>query len=239
MGKFKGFSPRPDQLISLPAEFFSEILPLVNDLCTLKVILFAFNKIVSSEEQFPFLSHSSIMNDQNVLSLCGVSPEEQRSNLLKALANCCDLGVLLHAPIENSDERDILYFINSPRGQKAVEAVQAGTFSYNPVKKNAIQLTTLPNIYRLYEENIGPLTPIIADSLSEIENEYSPEWIEAAFQEAAKSNVRNLRYIEAILKNWQEVGKNVRTNRRRSQKSSEEHDPDRYISGEFSDFIDH
>jgi DnaD/phage-associated family protein len=172
--------------------------------------------------------------------MMGDSPNEQQAHLLQALNEACESGVLLKASIPMEKSKEILYFVNSLRGQKAVEAIQNGNFNYNPDKSSTFQLTApRPNVFRLYEENIGPLTPIIADTLTELENEYSADWIAEAFQEALKSNVRNLRYIEAILKNWQEAGKNVRTNRRSSQKSSEEHDPDEYVGGEYSEFIDH
>jgi len=34
-----------------------------------------------------------------------------------------------------------------------------------------------PNIFKLYEENIGPLTPLIADALKDAEKTYPPEWV--------------------------------------------------------------
>jgi len=240
MERFKGFSSHPGQLVPLPDEFFSKVLPGITDLFTLKVILFAFRQIALSEDQFPFLTHTALMRDPDLLKMMGESSEDQQTNLQLALNNACEAGVILKAPITTENRNEILYFLNSPRGQKALDAIQNGNFNYNPDIGSTIQLTPAqPNIFRLYEENIGPLTPIIADTLTELENEYSAEWIAEAFREALKNNVRNLRYIEAILKNWQEAGKHDRTNRRSSQKNSEEHDPDQYIGGEFSEFIDH
>ena len=54
-----------------------------------------------------------------------------------------------------------------------------------------------PNVFRLYEENIGMLTPMVADELRAAEEEYPSGWVEAAIREAAAGNVRSWRYIEA------------------------------------------
>mgnify|MGYP002389939126 FL=1 len=57
------------------------------------------------------------------------------------------------------------------------------------------------NIYRLYESNIGPLTPIISDRLIMIEQEYPEDWIKDAFHTASLNNVRKLSYVISVLDN--------------------------------------
>lgn len=65
---------------------------------------------------------------------------------------------------------------------------------------------TLAKISNLYEENIGMLTPAIAESLKDIAEKYPPGWFAEALKEAVKSEHRNLKYIEAILERWQTEG---------------------------------
>ena len=91
-----------------------------------------------------------------------------------------------------------------------------------------------PGIYHLYEENIGPLTPIIAETLEDAESTYPYNWIEEAVRIAVENNVRRWSYVEAILKRWQEGGRDEREDRRDTEK-----DRRRYVEGEFSDFIEH
>ena len=64
-----------------------------------------------------------------------------------------------------------------------------------------------PNIFQLYEQNIGLLQPIIAEQLQEAEDTYPAEWIEEAFTIAAEQNVRNWRYVRAILDRWLAEGR--------------------------------
>lgn len=74
-------------------------------------------------------------------------------------------------------------------------------------KENSITTTPAkPSNFTLYEGNIGPLTPMIADALKDAEKTYSPEWVQRAILEAAKSNVRNMKYIEGILQGYAKRG---------------------------------
>jgi DnaD/phage-associated family protein len=91
-----------------------------------------------------------------------------------------------------------------------------------------------PGIYHLYEENIGPLTPMIAETLDDAENTYPYNWIEEAVRIAVENNVRRWSYVEAILKRWQEGGRDEREDRRDTEK-----DRRSYVEGELSDFIEH
>jgi DnaD/phage-associated family protein len=59
-----------------------------------------------------------------------------------------------------------------------------------------------PTAFRLYEQNIGPLTPLVADQLIKALETYPAQWIEAAISEAVAYNRRNWRYISRILENW-------------------------------------
>jgi len=67
-----------------------------------------------------------------------------------------------------------------------------------------------PDIYTLYEQNIGPLTPILGERLREAEQLYPAEWVEAAFTEAVNYNRRSWAYISRILENWATEGKDAR-----------------------------
>jgi DnaD/phage-associated family protein len=89
-----------------------------------------------------------------------------------------------------------------------------------------------PNIFRLYEENVGPLTPLMADVLREAEKVYPVNWLEEAFSIAVQRNARSWRFVEAVLKRWKEEGRDEQD--RRDVKK----DRRRYDEGEFADFIE-
>jgi DnaD/phage-associated family protein len=64
-----------------------------------------------------------------------------------------------------------------------------------------------PNIFVLYEQNIGLLSPLIADELRDAADTYPAEWIETAFREAVLHNKRKWSYIRAILRRWETEGR--------------------------------
>ena len=74
---------------------------------------------------------------------------------------------------------------------------------------------------------------MITESLKEAEAAYHAEWIEDAIRIAVQKNVRNWRYIDAILRSWQEKGRNE-IDRRDPEKNRR-----KYIEGDYADFIQH
>lgn len=59
-----------------------------------------------------------------------------------------------------------------------------------------------------YESNIGSLSPMLAERLKLIQDDYPEGWFILAIKEALANNVRNLKYIEAILARWKVEGIN-------------------------------
>ena len=90
-----------------------------------------------------------------------------------------------------------------------------------------------PNIFTLYEDNIGPLTPLIADTLRDAEKEFPEAWIRQAVEIAVQNNVRKWIYIEAILRSWQDGGRDERQDRGYTKK-----DRKGYLEDEFAEFIE-
>ncbi len=63
-----------------------------------------------------------------------------------------------------------------------------------------------PEIYTVYEQNIGVITPFIAEALTDAVKTHSLAWVSAAIREAVEAGARNWRYINAILQRWQTQG---------------------------------
>lgn len=61
-------------------------------------------------------------------------------------------------------------------------------------------LSPRPEIFSVYESEIGALTSFIADQLLAATADYPEDWIREALQEAAAHNARSWAYAEAILK---------------------------------------
>ena len=59
---------------------------------------------------------------------------------------------------------------------------------------------------RIYEENIGVLTPFIAQELETLCTEFQVSWYKEAVKEACSINKRALKYVAAILDRWGREG---------------------------------
>jgi len=70
------------------------------------------------------------------------------------------------------------------------------TTGITTVKKDDVK-----KISRLYESEIGALTPIVADSITDACNTYPSEWIEQAIKIAVERNARNWKYVLTVLTN--------------------------------------
>ncbi len=64
-----------------------------------------------------------------------------------------------------------------------------------------------PNIFTVYEQEIGPLTPLLGDQLKDIDKTYPDGWFADAVAVAVENNKRNLGYILAIMRRWKAEGK--------------------------------
>jgi len=100
----------------------------------------------------------------------------------------------------------------SPQGvqQESDKIVAAGMYA-KPITyetKRTVQIEVeRPNIFVLYEQNVGLLSPLIAEELKDAADHYPMDWIETAFREAVQHNKRKWSYIRAILRRWETEGR--------------------------------
>jgi DnaD/phage-associated family protein len=217
MANFKGFT-ESETFTSLPDKFFQQLLKEINDAAELKVTLYFLWRVEHMDSPFRALSKM----DFDVKEL-GLSADEIKQGLEKAVKR----GSLLKV----QKEAQVFFLLNSPRGRAGVQAIESG--KWNPASATSAPPMERPNVFRLYEENIGPLTPLIADALKDAEELYSDEWIADVIEIAVKNNKRNWKYCEAILKRWKEEGTHGQKDQRDARKGSE-----RYTKSEFAEYLD-
>lgn len=232
MASFTGFPSGKVHLTPIPAQFFGDLLPEIDDLGEMKVTLYAFWFIDHLEAPVRYMTYADFSSDERLVK--GLGGETLQDALERATQRGTLLKVQVKQPGGSADGEAVLFFLNTPRGRAAVQAIQNGEWQPNLQEHPPVSLEIeRPNVYRLYEENIGPLTPLVADMLREAERTYRAEWIEEAIRIAVQNNVRRWKYVEAVLRGWQEEGRDG-TNRRDSEK-----DRRRYFEGEYADYIEH
>lgn len=234
MSPFAGFPPGKTRLTPLPAAFFGELLPQIDHLGELKVTLYAFWFLDRMEGDLRFMRFADFAADERLMEGLAKTNAKAQAALRDALQRAVERGTLLCVAEVEDEDADALYFLNTPRGRAAVKALQNGDWSPQQITRPEARLALeRPNIFRLYEQNIGPLTPLIAETLQDAEQTYPIEWIEQAIRAAVESNVRRWRYVEAILRSRLER-EHDQANRGQSQK-----DRRRYVQGEYGEFVEH
>jgi DnaD/phage-associated family protein len=235
MQRFSGF-PQGSTLspAAFPTQFFSDLLPLIDDLAELKVTLFCFYAVSQQEGRFRYLRRADFLKDEALRrSLLACDPQSEAEKLLDtALERAAERGTLLTTTIKLNEADERLYLVNTVNGRLALEQLKAGLWIPGEGEAVIAVLPERPNIYRLYESNIGPLTPMIGDALKDAAEHYPAEVVADAIREAVKSNKRSWRYIDAILKRWETEGRHGNPLGRQP-----EADAKQYLTGKYADFI--
>jgi len=239
MKQFAGF-PAKSSYISLPAIFFSQLVPEIDDLAELKVSLHIFWLLYRRKGYPRFATLNELLADRTLLTglvsgpgAGGLPDQALRDGLSKAV----NRGTLIRLDLERDGKQEELYFINTEQDRKAVARIESGELPLGqvlPAQTATPVIVATPNIFQLYEQNIGMITPKLADELKEAEKTYPASWLEEAFHEAVRQNKRRWSYIEAILKRWAEEGKDEG----KPQKHYKgEIDPEEYFKGRYGHLV--
>jgi DnaD/phage-associated family protein len=207
MKGFNGF-PTKSKYTPIPNIFFSEVLPEIDDLVELKVTLHIFWTLYQKQGYPRYVTYSDLLGDPVLIK--GIEGQGSAPEILRqALNQAVSRGTILCLKLERDGEVHELYFVNNDEGRKAVEKIENGELEVGAlVKAEPCPVSQeQPNIFTLYEKNIGMLTPIIAEELKEAEKTYPASWIQDAFKEAVDLNKRKWRYISSILERWAAEGK--------------------------------
>jgi DNA replication protein len=225
MKTFSGFQPGKVRSVNVPEPVFTDLVPIIDDLAELKLTLHALWRLGQQQGKVRYLRRADLTADQMLLASLDGSPGEA---LDAALARAVERGTLLRTVAIEGEAGEEIYFANTPKGRAAVEAIARGEWP------DELESAGRPNVFALYEQNIGLLTPLIADELREAEQAYPAEWIEEAFREAVSLNKRSWKYIRAILERWRTEGRGDEAGQRPG-----ETDRRRYVEGAYGEYIKH
>ena len=234
MAPFAGFPAGKSRLTRLPAAFFTDLLPEIDNLGELKVTLYAFWYLERLEGDIRYVRYADFAADRRLMESISLAGEPSTEALADALERAVQRGTFLRVLPAGRDPSGALFFLNTPKGKAVVAALEKGEWSPEDLAHPHLALELeRPNIYRLYEQNIGPLTPMIADALRDAEATYPMEWIEDAFRAAVENNARRWRYIDAILRSRMEREPDG------ASRGKTEKDRRRYVEGKYGEFVEH
>lgn len=233
---FGGFPSRMD-FTSVPNIVFGKLLAEIDDVAEFKTLLCVI-KVIYGKRGYPrFAAYSELVDNSALMTSLG-DGEQSAAALRQALEQGEKRGTLLHLAIEKKGKPEDVYFLNGEKERDIVEKFKNGEVNLPglSVKPHDHEvLPEMPNIFSLYEQNIGLLTPMIADELKEAEKLYPDAWLKNAIKRAVEENKRKWSYIQAILERWSREGKDDGAHQRNIRKT----DPDKYIKGKYGHMVQH
>lgn len=219
---FFGF-PRDTLYTPTPDPLFGPLLEEIHDIAELKVTLRGLwllhhkrqsLRVVSLDE---FLSDTALLrglrpstdaSPSTISEQAGAEPGDAAEEIRRGLRLAVRRGVFL---AHEAGSGKVYFVLNSDAGHRAIARLkETGADLADAVfgaNEAPVGVQERPNIFALYEDTIGLLSPIVAERLKEAEERYPPGWIREAFEIAALENKRSWQYVDAILKRWGSEGK--------------------------------
>jgi DnaD/phage-associated family protein len=206
---FTGF-PAGGRATAVPSMFFSQLLPLIEDEAELRVTLYAIYALARRRGYPRFVSEHELRAEAPLMASLGDgSSDAAGERLQRGLAAAVSRGSLLRLDVERAGGSEALFLLNTPSSRRAVTLVREGSLELGRplAPQQAPPASKRENVFVLYEENIGPLSPLVAEELREAEQLYPYAWLEEAIREAAVLNKRSWRYASRILQRWATEGR--------------------------------
>ena len=200
---FQGFI-KGVRYIPVPTPVFGELLEAIKDINELKIVLRIIRLLHDKKGLERYVTLDELLADRVLaISLDFSDIGERRTQILQALETSHTRNIFIR--VDGKNKSPSLYYLNTEFERQTVGNVPnlEPQLEFEPWES----VGDRPNIYSLYEQNIGILTPIVAEKIGEAEQRYPLRWIEEAISEAVSLNSRNWRYISRILERWETEGK--------------------------------
>jgi DNA replication protein len=210
--RFPGFPDRME-LVPVPGAVFGTLLREIDDLAEFKTLLHILRLLHAQPRAPRFVRRAGLLADAGLLGALPVPlGQTAQDATLAALDLAVSRGTLLAVAVTDGAAEDVCYLLNTRSNERIVQQVLAGERTLGelgplPTPRESAHPEERPNIYELYEQNIGLLTPLLAEELRVAIETFPAAWIEDAFREAVAQNKRSWRYVQRILETWASRGR--------------------------------
>ena len=208
MARVQGFS-RGTRYISVPSPLLGSLIQDIHSMAELKCMLRVLGLVHQRRSQRLWITLEELMADTVLLNSLGQEPGGAQEAVRRGAMEAVKRGTLLQSHGQEEGPSQTMLFVNDEPGRQALarlgrEEVVPDT---QELPDGEVVAGPRSNIFSLYEENIGALTPLLVEELKEAEGTHPWSWIQEAFREAVRHNHRSWRYIARILERWAAEGK--------------------------------
>ncbi|MFN8524888.1 MAG: DnaD domain protein [Chloroflexota bacterium] len=232
----EGFADRLE-LVPVPAAFLGALLRDVHSLAELKLTLIAWRHIHAHRGSPKLVRSSELLADRALLEAITTNPDHDPARAVSdALTAAVARGTFVTVDVRVGEGADTCVLLNTAANRRIVQEAARGVRALGPFepvaeRPEARQAGGRGEVFELYEQNIGLLTPLVAEEIREAQELYPADWIADALREAAANNKRSWRYVQRILENWSARGRGSNGAHRRHAGTASP--PRSYLEGSF------
>ncbi|CAN5668523.1 hypothetical protein BH23CHL4_BH23CHL4_16740 [soil metagenome] len=214
-----------DAAICISRSYFDTLLTHAANYDELQTLLALIRLMGGQPGGTVVIDEELIMRSQElnaVLSTTAVS-QTSTSRIMRALNQSVGRGALIRSSVVKDNRQSIVYQLAGSKTPPQDAEDQATVSLHGDAAGSAANHNgQSASVYAAYENNIGLLTPLVADQIQLALQLYPASWIHEAISEAVAYNRRQWRYIQRVLQNWSADGRisgpanevNHETNRR-------------------------
>ncbi len=217
----------PAITLNLPLNLLTELIPAMTDVAEIQVTLVAARLAADAGSVDSPINEARIVRDPSLRRALRVvgSPNEPDNRIATGLELAVGRGALVRFRTIDDANELVWYCLATQEARLNIQQMVMGRTLpprelWQSDRAPRVE-PERPTVFRLYEQNIGLLTPIIAEQLVRALERYPREWIEDAIGESVAYNRRNWRYIQRILQQWATAGRG--DERRESDSRNETH----------------
>ncbi|MSQ32469.1 MAG: DnaD domain protein [Dehalococcoidia bacterium] len=207
--KFEGLPASASQVTPVPMAYVTSLLPQITDLAELKVTLHVMYLVTQKKTWPRGVTLAELKQDRTLQKSLSAAGRDAQMELQQGLALAVKRGILLQSTVKTDNGVQELFLVNTQSGREAAARISSGSQT-SADEKTPLKTAEKSNqdIFSLYEDNFGLLTPMIAEQLKDMESTYPNGWIVEAFKVASTRNKRSLGTVGYLLKRWEREGKN-------------------------------
>ena len=165
---FSGFG-RGMKFTPVPNAMLGPLLEQIQDAAELKVTLRSVWLLHQKRGRPQVARQSEFLNDPTLLRGLGGLGRAPRAEIRRGLELAVSRGTLLMHQPDEDDESTQVFILNTEAGRIILAQLRQGE-DLGPAEAGAVDqelheepVGAKPNIFALYEDNIGPLSPMLAE----------------------------------------------------------------------------
>ena len=205
---FVGFPAGDLEEVLIPARLLTDLLSRIDSLAETRLTLYCYQQFGRRPKEDAWVRARDLRSDPVLLDLMSglsqlhITQEVLDDALEKALVRNSLLSLAL--PGGDDEPDDMALFLNTETGRQLRASMDATRFAGRDAGgvPPVAQLSE-SEPFRIYHQNFGLLTPVLADQLQSLIEDFPLPWVCEAMEIAVGRNIKALAYVKAILNRWE------------------------------------